>query len=254
MVLHRSFLALAVAASTAFAGCSGADSGGSDAGHASAALTANKAHQAKARNSSRRVSESELSSVSLAAYENPEQGVSLLYPRNYALEEGHIVEHSFFLRRQDELDAERPGATLVATILIPEDAYPNTTFEHGSLQLVTEDAWASQACTQAEPVGEGESRRLKKMHIQSASFEGTEHRSSVADATVTERDYIGFQNGTCYEFILVVASGESSAESAKPANTEKVLAQLERIAGSLKVFEKTKVPILKASAEASARL
>lgn len=249
MVLHRSLLAVVMVATSVFAGCSGAHSNGNDAGQGSAIQTAKSARQARSRNSSRRINESDLSRISLSVYENPEQGVSLLYPRNYALEEGNIVEHSFLLRRQDELDLERPGATLLATILIPEDAYPNTTFEHGSLQLITESAWARPACRQAEPVGEGESRRLKATHIQGISFEGIEHKSSVADATVAERDYVGFQNGTCYELLLVVASRESSAETEKPANTEKILAQLERIAASLKVFEKTKVPILKASTQ-----
>src|SRR5690242_12449196 len=88
MVLHRCLLAVAIVATAALTGCSGADSEVNDTGQASAVHSAKRAHEAKARNSSRRVSESELSSVSLAAYQNPEQGVSLLYPRNYALEEG----------------------------------------------------------------------------------------------------------------------------------------------------------------------
>src|SRR6267142_902331 len=85
----------------------------------------------------------------LATYHNPEEGISFRYPRNYSLEEGDVTEHSFFLKRQDDLDIERPGAVLVATVLIPEDGYPNTTFEHGSLQLVVDESVSEKGCRDA---------------------------------------------------------------------------------------------------------
>src|SRR5713226_9850112 len=78
--------------------------------------------------------------ASLSTYHNPAEGISFRYPRNYSLEEGDVRESSFFLKRQEDLDSEQPGAALVATVLIPEDGYPNTTFEHGSLQLVASGA------------------------------------------------------------------------------------------------------------------
>src|SRR5256714_3967280 len=65
--------------------------------------------------------------LAISTYNNPGYGVSFRYPRNYTLEEGSVQEHSYFLKRQEELSIEQPGATLVATVLIPEDAYPNTT-------------------------------------------------------------------------------------------------------------------------------
>src|ERR1700719_1842904 len=47
----------------------------------------------------------------LSTYNNPEEGISLRYPRNYSLEEGDLEEHSFFLKRQEDLDSEQPAAT-----------------------------------------------------------------------------------------------------------------------------------------------
>ena len=191
--------------------------------------------------------------LSLSVYQNTGQGVGLLFPRNYALEEGNILEHSYFLRRQEELDVEKPGATLVATILIPEDAYPNTAFEHGSLQLITEDAWTRKACRQTEALGEGESRRLKGMTVEGISFEGQENQSITGGALVAERDYTGFQNGTCYEFLLVVAL-QGASEDIDPADTAKIMKQLEKIASSLAISPKPRVPEIRASAEGSRRL
>src|SRR5258708_33549659 len=82
----------------------------------------------------------------LSTYHNPEEGISFRYPRNYSLEEGDVQESSFFLKRQNDLNSEQPGATLLATVLIPEDGYPNTTFEHGSLQLVANETATEKDC------------------------------------------------------------------------------------------------------------
>src|SRR5256885_1651453 len=40
--------------------------------------------------------------LSLSAYNNPEHGVAFRYPRQYALEEGDVHEHSYFLKRSEE--------------------------------------------------------------------------------------------------------------------------------------------------------
>src|SRR6266404_6383441 len=93
--------------------------------------------------------------ASLSTYHNPDEGISFRYPRNYSLEEGDVRESSFFLKRQEDLDSEQPGAALVATVLIPEDGYPNTTFEHGSLQLVVNEGGREGSCRPADSGGAG---------------------------------------------------------------------------------------------------
>src|SRR5438270_5408125 len=90
----------------------------------------------------------------LSSYHDPQYGVSFRYPRNYSLqEEGgdeeQIDARSPFLKRQEDLDQEQPGAKLLATVLVPEDAYPNTTFEHGSVQLVVNETATEEGCRQA---------------------------------------------------------------------------------------------------------
>src|ERR1700688_1208672 len=143
----------------------------------------------------------------LSTYSNPEQGISFRYPRYYALEEGELEEHSFFLKRQEDLNLEQPGATLVATVLIPEDGYPNTTFEHGSLQLLVNDSATPQICN--VPPGGGDpaaASALKNMPLQGILLRGTEWQYETAGTQVVERRYAGFASGQCYEFRLVVAA------------------------------------------------
>src|SRR2546421_363245 len=133
--------------------------------------------------------------LSISAYNNPEYGVSFRYPRNYALEEGNVQEHSYFLKRQEELSIEQPGATLIATVLIPEDAYPNTTFEHGSLQLVTNEFLTEESCGQVFGSTEASTLGIKGLAIPGLQFQGTETTLSPAGTRVLERDYAGFLNG-----------------------------------------------------------
>src|SRR5260370_6157379 len=71
----------------------------------------------------------------LATYNNPTYGVSFRYPRNYLLEEEIEPDDSSTLSTQQELEAEQPGSVLVASVVVPDDAYPNTTFVSGHLQF-----------------------------------------------------------------------------------------------------------------------
>jgi hypothetical protein len=191
----------------------------------------------------------------LSTYNNPEEGVSFRYPRNYSLEEGDVQEHSFFLKRQGDLDSERPGATLLATVQIPEDGYPNTTFEHGSLQLVVNEAGAEKSCREASVAGSnGSVPRTTTVH--GIVFRWSEQESETAGTKVLERGYAGYSRGTCYKFFLTVAVEEAPDPDGfkKPADTAKIMKQLEKIISSAQISTKSAVPPAEGNEEAANRL
>ena len=86
----------------------------------------------------------------LSTYSNPEYGVTFQYPRNYPLDEGPLdaetVENIAGLRSQAELEGEQPGGVLAATIIVPDDSFPNTTFAGGSLQFAVNRYLAGEGC------------------------------------------------------------------------------------------------------------
>lgn len=179
-----------------------------------------------------------------AFYNNPEAGVSFRYPRNYVLEEGEIEEHSYFLIRQEALPE---GANLAATVLIPDDAYPNTTFEHGSLQLVIDEGLPEAGCraTVEDTLTEsGSGKAPKEIPVDGIAFWSTEDRSIEADTEVAERHYAGFFSERCYEFVAVVAVGAEPEpqESIREADAEKILHKLEKIVLSVKWSEPLTAP------------
>jgi len=136
----------------------------------------------------------------LSTYHNPDYGVSFRYPRNYLLEEGFDSEDPSILNAQQELAARQPGSILVATVTIPPDAYPNTTFRSGTLQLVVNPTVAAEAC-QAFAAPEDEYFTSGSRSIQGITFNWRE-RGSAAMARILNRDYAGFSNGACYESFL----------------------------------------------------
>jgi hypothetical protein len=179
----------------------------------------------------------------LSRYYNPEYGLSLRYPRNYILEEGNILEHSYFLKRQEELDLEWPGAQLMATVLIPEDAYPNTTFLHGSLQFVVTESASQRGCLGSASFDPTNGPTVKAFSSEGLQFGGSETTSITAGTQILERDYAAFADGTCYGFYLVIAASEpSDTDDSTPADFHKIMRQLEKIVSSLKCDPEKSLP------------
>jgi hypothetical protein len=190
----------------------------------------------------------------LSTYNNPEEGISFRYPRNYSLEEGDLQERSFFLETQEDLDSEQPGATLLATVLIPEDGYPNTTFEHGSLQLVINEVVNETGCQGMI------SEELSRISPTTATglgvaFHWSEQETETAGTRVLRRRYAGYSQGTCYEFLLTLAAEEwPDPESfTKPADMARIMKQLEKIVATAQVFVKY-VPPAENSEQTAERL
>src|ERR1700737_4103911 len=191
----------------------------------------------------------------LSTYHNPEEGISFRYPRNYSLEDGDVQERSFFLKKQEDLDSEQPGATLLATVLIPEDGYPNTTFEHGSLQLVINEAGTEKNCRQAS-VLTSSGNAAKTVTVREIAFQWSEQESEQGGTKVLERAYAGYAQGTCYEFLLTVAVEEAPDADGfkKPADTAKIMKHLEKIISSAQVFTKSATPPAESAEESADRL
>lgn len=191
----------------------------------------------------------------LSIYHNPEEGISFRYPRNYSLEDGDVQERSFFLKKQEDLDNEQPGAALLATVLIPEDSYPNTTFEHGSLQLVINETGTEKGCLEAS-VLTSSGNAPRTVTVRGIVFRRSEQQSETAGTKVLERAYTGYSQATCYEFLLTVAAEETPDPDGfkKPADTAKIMKQLEKIVSSAQIFAKSVTPAAEGYEEAAGRL
>jgi hypothetical protein len=211
----------------------------------SSAAVPNNEYRPATRNGTRaRPSRSDAQHQSfLSTYNNPEEGISFRYPRNYSLEEGEVEEHSFFLKRQEELDSEQLGTKLLVTVLIPEDAYPKTTFEHGSLQLTIREAETEKGCQEmsAEETSGNGSRTATE---QGMVLHWSGQEAEVGGTKILQRQYAGYSQGTCYQFRLTVAAEASSHPDGFNRNADmvRIMKQLENIVASSHFSAKIPTP------------
>jgi hypothetical protein len=170
--------------------------------------------------------------TSLAAHTESESHALIHFPRNYALLEGDPEDSSTDLRTQQTLAEEQPGAILLATMIVPEDAYPNTTFVDGSVQFALNRSLTPDACRDL-PIARGGD--VGTVTIQNAVFTWEQDASAAPDSDLVERDYAGFANNACYEFFLRVRTADVADEEDPTilADPSKILRHLEKIALSL---------------------
>jgi hypothetical protein len=174
-------------------------------------------------------------------YNNPTYGISFRYPRTYALEEPEQDEESAensTVETQERLAAEQPGSLLVATVLIPDDAYPRTTFAKGTLQLAVNAKVTADVCEWlADPPDSGSNAAAGAKVVQGITFHWRESVSVEAGTTYTNRNYAGFSNGTCYEFFLEISSTASDEDSSiTEADVPKIIHPFEKIVTSLQFY------------------
>jgi hypothetical protein len=192
-----------------------------------------------------------------STYSNPEYGVAFRYPRNFALVEqkapveqeasmeandsvesaesqANAPEEGSGARSQAELESEEPGAVLVASVVVPDDAYPNTTFAGGSLQLAVNRYLTAGSCRRNLVSRLGDSNgRSGSATIQGVEFAWADSDEGDASTEFLERDYAGFANGTCYELFLRVGVGAADADGMRPPDEKKILGHMEKIVSSL---------------------
>ena len=213
-----------------------------------------------------------------AKYADPEYGVLFRYPRNFALidsgdedsDSDRVIswqqakQAGAGVRTAEELNADDPGAALLATIVVPDDAYPNTSFAGGSIQFAVNRYQTAGSCRANLAARVGDARGTSgTVMAQGVAFAWVDTDSGDGNTEFSERDYAGFANDACYEFFVRVGvkavggatlqnvsagaadvttpaagalsvTSEESAASRRP-DERKIIAHLEKVVASLQV-------------------
>jgi hypothetical protein len=173
-----------------------------------------------------------------SVYNNPDYGASFRYPRTYSLDDPEEdTDEASSIETQKSLDIEQPGSVLVATVEIPSDAYPRTTFVSGTLQFITNKEVSNATC-RSFVIPDEDGYTTGAITIEGVKSDWQERVSSAAGTSYHDRDYAAFANGTCYEFRLEVVSSNVVDPDfpLKPADTSKILHQLEKIVTSTRFY------------------
>jgi hypothetical protein len=172
-----------------------------------------------------------------SVYNNPAYGVSFRYPRTYSLAEEDLADGSS-LKTQQQLQSEQPGAHVIATVEIPSDAYPNTTFSEGHLQFAVNPRATAESCRSfVAPPDSDWSGATDQTVVQGIPFYWRDRGLITSESITFSRDYAGYSNGTCYEFYLQVVStpASSSAVPINQADLGKILRPFEKSISSLQL-------------------
>lgn len=211
-----------------------------------------------------------------ASYSDPEYGVSFRYPRNFALFDSsdgdadsdrdisweQAKQAGAGVRTAEEVNADDPGAALLATIVVPDDAYPNTSFAGASIQFAVNRYQTAASCRANLLARSGDAKGPSgTVSGEGIVFAWIDTDSGDGNTEFYERDYAGFANDACYEFFVRVGVAPGAAMSAvqnvsvgvpatddgkstitteeseayRAPNERKLLAHLEKIVTSLQV-------------------
>jgi hypothetical protein len=168
-------------------------------------------------------------------YNNPAYGVSFRYPRNFELQETFEPDSTQPL---EQLTGPQSDSIPVAAVVIPNDAFPNTTFGGGYLQFVVNPAVTPETCESfAVPSDPDWRDSTGSSTISGITLHWRQSRSVANHRDYYTRIYAGFFHGACYEFYLEVTDSISMAPDSaeKPADSPKILRQLDKIVSSLQL-------------------
>jgi hypothetical protein len=269
---NRSIVLLLFLSALSFSGCRNSSASPNGAGpSSSAASLAKPSAGPSSAQSFAHLSKHPPRDSEFSVYRNPSYGISFRYPRNYVLLEPksgpqqealHNPEQasdqtpnqapeqapqetkeqdsidsadSDFLLTQQSLEADQPGGHLVASVLIPDDAYPNTTFAGGHLQFVVNPHATAESCRAVvAPPDSASAAALHDLFLQDIRFQWRDRGSSAPSIHSDGREYAGFFGGACYEFFLQAVSTPSadSDHPASRADLAKILRPLEKSVSS----------------------
>jgi hypothetical protein len=285
-VFHRrvEFVAFAVAAllfSLTVIGCSGKASVRQEKARALAGSAPRPTVAGLAR-ASEHLAKAAPRDSAIAKYYDPDYGVTLRYPRNLVLLESagdnpdrdadsdriisweQAKQAGAGVRTAEELGADDAGAALLATIVVPDDAYPNTAFAGGSVQFAVNRYQTAGTCRSNLLGRMGDVKAPSgTVTAQGVSFAWVDIDAGDGGTEYFERDYAGYANEACYEFFVRVGvksgaatagqtlqnvstavgtasdpassvTSEESAGSRRP-DERKIIAHLEKIVASLQV-------------------
>jgi hypothetical protein len=181
----------------------------------------------------------------MVAYEDKTSGVSFQYPRRYALKTGEAADKMVSMEPVP-MDFVSAGGVTVAAVAVPQSAYPKSDlgaafFDVSVHQKLTEEQCGQFSEAKLAPTSDAGSpvvTQPKKIMIGDMELMSSETVASQGTREEAAKYYHGFENGSCYEFALKVATDSDTAEGATHVDRERVFEKLEQILGTVKIAPK----------------
>jgi hypothetical protein len=181
----------------------------------------------------------------MVAYEDKTSGVSFQYPRRYALKTGEAADKMVSMEPVP-MDFVSAGGVTVAAVAVPQAAYPKSDlgaafFDVSVHQKLTEEQCGEFSEAKLVPTSDAGApvvTQPKKIMIGDMELMLAETVASQGTREEAAKYYHGFENGSCYEFALKVATEVDTPEGATHVDRERVFEKLEQILATVKIVPK----------------
>ena len=176
-------------------------------------------------------------------------GVSFHYPWQYAFLNARTVANGdpSLKAKSDGHD----GQFTLARVEIPQGFYPDTDFESGYFTLSLNENLNEQECLQT--LSPAKDVKLDTVSIQGEDFHWIETSGAGHGQASVVRNYVSFENGTCYEVEMGVKTANKDG-MARELNPELVMSRLDSILQTVKIVpatEQAPAAVVESSAPAS---
>jgi len=173
-------------------------------------------------------------------YNDPNSGVSFLYPRKAALTSGEKADPDLVAVGDVPMNFVQPGGVAVATVALPADSYPGTDFGSAFFNVNVNRNLSEQECARFAFVdsrnADGEPVDAEKVTIGTADMETTSNFSASAVKQDEAQYYHSYQNRACYEYVLGMGTeGFGAQAGVEHVDRDQVFAKLEKILATVKV-------------------
>jgi hypothetical protein len=193
-------------------------------------------------------------------YADEKSGISFQYPRRFALKTGEDAD-KLVSTGAVPMDFVQPGGAAVAAVVIPESTYPKSDLASAFFNVSVNKTLTAEQCGEfsvpqikVSAPADGTAPAMpqtSKLMIGDIELKSTETLASDGSRKEESKYYHAFENGSCYEFALKVATGIETDEGGKHVDREEVFKRLEKILATVKI-NPAPVPEVTASAPAAA--
>jgi len=181
-------------------------------------------------------------------YADKTSGVSFQYPRKYSLETGDAA-NQLVASDPVPMNFVQPGGVAIAAVTLPTSVYPNGDLAAAFFDVSVNKALTAEQCgefSEAKPTTPADgtapaTAQASKLMIGDMELQSSETLASQGAREERAKYYHGFENGTCYEFALKVATTGVETEGGKHVDSKEVFQRLEKILATVKITPTTEV-------------
>ena len=182
-------------------------------------------------------------------YADRTSGVSFQYPRKYSLETGDAANQLVSSDPGVPMNFVQPGGVAIAAVTLPTSVYPNGDLAAAFFDVSVNKALTAEQCgefSEAKPTTPADgtapaTAQASKLMIGDMELQSSETLASQGAREERAKYYHGFENGTCYEFALKVATSGVETEGGKHVDSKEVFQRLEKILATVKITPTTEV-------------